>query len=248
MGKKNYYGITGLLMVACVAPFAHILAYSLDWQALYQVYIATPGYLLRFWRSLALALGIAVGQTLISILAGYGFAKYSFFGKRAVSFAMLLMMVLPIQVTLVPGYLTLKRLNLLNTYWALVLPMVFVPLGTFLLTRSFQAVPEELIGAARLDGCGTLRMIFCIAVPTAKSGVVSVFILSFLDGWNMVEQPIAYVDSTTMYPLSVYLALAPGVATAVRFACCVLAAVPPVLLFLTFAREMNECIGLGGMK
>lgn len=248
MDRRNYYGLTTILLVVCSAPFFLILCYSLDGLAVYDVYLATPSYLLRFWRSLALTLAIAAGQTLISILAGYSFAKYDFPGKRALSFVMLLVMVLPVQVTLVPGYMTLRQLNLLNTYWALALPMIFVPLGTFLLTRSFRAVPDELIGAAQLDGCGTLGTIFRVAVPTAHSGVVSVFILSFLDGWNMVEQPIAYVDNTTMYPLSVYLALAPSNVTAVRFVCCILAAMPPMLLFLTFSREMNEGIGLGGMK
>lgn len=248
MKKKNHVLLTALLSVLFLSPFALIFLRSLDAQAVYQVYLAEPAYLLRFWRSLALTLVIALGQTVISILAGYSFAKYDFPGKRALGFALLLMMVLPIQVTLVPGYITLKRLNLLNTYYALALPIVFVPLGTFLLSRSFRAVPEELIGAARLDGCGTLGAIFRIAVPAARSGVISVFILSFLDAWNMVEQPIAYVDNTTMYPLSVYLALSPAAVTTVRFVCVVLASLPPVLLFLSFSQEMNESIGVGGTK
>lgn len=248
MKKKNHILLTALLSVLFLSPFALIFLRSLDVQAVYQVYLAEPAYLLRFWRSLALTLVIALGQTAISILAGYGFAKYDFPGKRALGFALLLMMVLPIQVTLIPGYMTLRQLNLLNTYYAMALPMVFVPLGTFLLSRSFRAVPEELIGAARLDGCGTLGAIFRIAVPAARSGVISVFILSFLDAWNMVEQPIAYVDNTAMYPLSVYLALSPAAVTTVRFVCVVLASLPPVLLFLSFSQEMNECIGVGGTK
>ena len=248
MKKKNHILLTALLSVLFLSPFALIFLRSLDAQAVYQVYLAEPAYLLRFWRSLALTLVIALGQTAISILAGYSFAKYDFPGKRALGFALLLMMVLPIQVTLIPGYMTLRQLNLLNTYYAMALPMVFVPLGTFLLSRSFRAVPEELIGAARLDGCGTLGAIFRIAVPAARSGVISVFILSFLDAWNMVEQPIAYVDNTSMYPLSVYLALSPAAVTTVRFVCVVLASLPPVLLFLSFSQEMNECIGVGGTK
>lgn len=248
MKQKNYYGLTAVLTVLCIVPFWLILSGSLDAMAYYQVYLAAPAYLLRFWKSLTLTMVIAGGQTFVSILAGFGFAKYSFPGKRAILFAILVMMVLPIQITMVPGYVTLRRLHLLNTYGALALPMIFAPLGTFLLTRSFQAVPDDLIGAARLDGCGTLSAIFRIAVPCAKSGVVATFILSFLDAWNMVEQPIAYLENTSMYPLSVYLALAPEAATAIRFVCCVLAALPPMLLFISFSREMNEGIGLGGMK
>lgn len=248
VAQKNYYALTTFLLIVCITPFLLILSCSLDDTAVYQVYIASPAYLLRFWRSLALTLAIACGQTLISILAGYGFAKYDYPGKSTLSFAMLLMMVLPVQVTLVPGYITLKQLSLLDTYWALALPFIFVPLGTFLLTRSFQAVPDELIGAAQLDGCSTLGAIFRVAVPAARSGVVSVFILSFLDCWNMVEQPIAYVENTAMYPLSVYLALTSEAATKVRLVCCVLTAIPPLLLFLSFSREINEGISLGGMK
>lgn len=142
----------------------------------------------------------------------------------------------------------LEELRLLNTYYALALPAIFVPLGTFIMTRSFKSVTNDVIEAARLDGCGTLGVIWRIAVPMNKSGLVCTFLLSFLDGWNMVEQPMVYLKDFVKYPMSVGLATTPPDDPTIQLVCCMLVALPPLFLFAFYNRELVVGIAIGGEK
>lgn len=244
-----------LLTALSVIPFLYVFAKSLlsaqngfTLSYYYQVFLAQEQYLLRFRKSLGLCLCITAGQVVVSTLAGYGFAKCRFPGKNVLFFLLMVLMIMPLQVTLVPNYIMLDRLGLLDTYYALVLPMIFVPLGTFIMTQSFQAVPNEIIEAARLDGCGTLKLICRIAVPMNRAGLICTLLLSFLDGWNMVEQPMVYLEDFGRYPISVALASVPPENPTVQLVCCILVALPPLFLFAYFNRELVEGIALGGEK
>ena len=236
------------LTVLCVLPFVYIFLKSLSPKAYYEVFLAQNQYLLRFWRSLFLSLCIAAGQVVVSVLAGYGFAKCKFPGRDAIFFLLMVLMIMPLQVTLVPNHLMLDKMGLLDTYYALALPMVFVPLGTFIMTQCFKAVPNDIIEAARLDGSGTLGIIFRIMVPMNKSGLVCTMLLSFLDGWNMVEQPITYLKDFAKFPLSVGLASTPPGDPTVQLVCCILVLIPPLFLFSYYKTELVEGIAVGGEK
>ena len=243
-----------VLIVLCIAPFAYVLLRSfwtdggITFQSYYDVFLGSPQYLFRFWKSLGLAVCIAFGQLFISILAGYGFAKYKFPGRNALFLLLMILMTLPVQVMLIPNYLMLSYMNLLDTYAALILPSVFIPLGTFILTQSFKSISESVIDAAMLDGCGVPRILTLVAVPMNKSGIICVFLLSFLDAWNMVEQPIAYLKSFDQYPISVALAYAPPTDTTVHLVCCILVVLPALFLFTLFNRELVEGIVLAEVK
>ena len=153
-------------------------------------------------------------------------------------------MVLPLQVTLVPNFRILGTLNLLDTQWALMLPALFAPLGTFLMTQSFRAVPDEILEAAQLDGASTFTILWRILVPCGKNGLACVIVLTFLESWNMVEQPMAYLKEHAQYPLSVSLATTGARDPAVQLACCLLALLPPLLLFLGLHKELVQGIAL----
>lgn len=244
-----------VLTAVCVVPFLYVFLLGLrstdghfTLKYYYQVFLGQSQYLIRFWKSLALSLLIAGFQVLVSVLAGYSFAKCRYPGRNALFFEMMILMIMPLQVTLVPNYLMLDEMGLLNTYACLALPAIFTPLGAFIMTRSFQSVPSEVIDAARLDGCGTFRVIFRIAAPIGKNGLVCTLLLSFLNGWNMVEQPMVYIQDFGKYPLSVALASVPPEDPNILLVCCVLAALPPVYLFAFFDRELVEGITVGGGK
>lgn len=243
-----------LLTLLCVLPYLYVFLMSFlgetgfTLEFYYEVFLSEKQYLVRFWKSLALSLIIAACQLIVSTLAGYGFAKCKFPGKNSISFLLMILMIMPLQVTLVPNYLMLEELGLLNTYYALALPAIFVPLGTFIMTRSFKSVTNDVIEAARLDGCGTLGVIWRIAVPMNKSGLVCTFLLSFLDGWNMVEQPMVYLKDFVKYPMSVGLATVPPDDPTIQLVCCMLVALPPLFLFAFYNRELVEGIAIGGEK
>lgn len=244
-----------LLSFVSIAPFVYVLTLSflpasgnLTFDYYYDVFLGSPQYLLRFWKSMGICLAIVAGQLLVSVLAGYGFAKCDFPGKNGLLFVLMILMVLPLQVTLAPNYIMLDKLGLLDTYSALIFPSIFIPLGTFILTQSFKSVSEDIIDAAKLDGCGLFRLLTKIVLPMNTSGLVCVTLLSFLDGWNMVEQPIAYIKDFIRYPISVALAYVPPTDPTLQLVCCILVVIPPLFLFTYFNRELVEGIVLAEVK
>ncbi|MDE6838098.1 MAG: carbohydrate ABC transporter permease [Acutalibacter sp.] len=244
-----------LLSFISIAPFVYVLTLSflpasggVTFDYYYDVFLGSPQYLLRFWKSMGICLCIVAGQLVVSILAGYGFAKCDFPGKNGLLFVLMILMVLPLQVTLAPNYIMLDKLGLLDTYSALIFPSVFIPLGTFILTQSFKSVSDDIIDAAKLDGCGLFGLLTKVVLPMNSSGLVCVTLLSFLDGWNMVEQPIAYIKDFVRYPISVALAYVPPTDPTLQLVCCILVVIPPLFLFTYFNRELVEGIVLAEVK
>ena len=209
-----------------------------------EVFLTRPHYLAKFWNSLGISVAIVVGQVLLSCLAGYGFSKFRFWGKEVLFFLLIIIMMMPYQVTLVSNYLMLDKLGLLDSQWALILPAAFSPFGVFLLRQVFDTCPNDILEAARLDGAGNLRILFRILVPRCRAGVISLGILSFIDAWNMVEQPLVFLKSRYDYPLSVFLTQMRGGNIGVMCTCGVLAALPVILLFLYYDQELTEGVTL----
>ena len=212
----------------------------------YEVFFATPDYLAKFWVSLLLAVGAIAGQVAISCLGGFAFAFYDFPGKRLLYGLLCLFMLIPLQVTLLPNYLLLDQLGALNTYWALLLPLAFAPLGTFLLTQIFRSVPADILHAARLDGAGTLQVLARVLLPCGKSGVSTLIILTLIESWNMVEQPLVYLQDVGSYPLSVFLASQYMENLPFQFVCSVLSLLPLALCFLYFGGDLLQGAGRKG--
>lgn len=148
------------------APFLYVFVRSflspggVTFQYYYDVFLASPKYLFRFWKSIGMAVCIAAGQLLISVFAGFGFAKYKFPGRNFLFFLLMILMTLHVQVTLVPDFIMLGYMNLLNTYAALILPSIIVPLGTFILTQSFKSVPDTVLDAAMLTAAACCACCF----------------------------------------------------------------------------------------
>lgn len=207
------------------------LPQSFSLMGYYEVFFATPDYLVKFWLSLLLAVGAVVGQVVISCMGEFAFAFYDFPGKRLLFGLLCFFMLVPLQVTLLPNYLLLDAFGLLNTYWALLLPLAFAPLGTFLLTQIFRSVPADILQAARLDGAGTLQVMVKVLLPCGKSGVSTLIILTLIESWNMVEQPLIYLKDVGSYPLSVFLASRYTENLPLQFVCCVLSLLPLALCF-----------------
>ncbi len=212
----------------------------------YEVFFATPDYLAKFWVSLLLAVGAILGQMVISCMGGFAFAFYDFPGKRLLYSLLCLFMLIPLQVTLLPNYLLLDQLGALNTYWALLLPLAFAPLGTFLLTQIFRSVPADILHAARLDGAGTLQVMVKVLLPCGKGGASTLVVLTLIESWNMVEQPLIYLQDVGSYPLSVFLASQYMENLPFQFVCSVLSLLPLALCFLYFGGDVLRNAGRKG--
>ena len=212
----------------------------------YEVFFATPDYLAKFWVSLLLSVGAILGQMVISCMGGFAFAFYDFPGKKLLYGLLCLFMLIPLQVTLLPNYLLLDLLGVLNTYWALLLPLAFAPLGTFLLTQIFRSVPVDILHAARLDGAGTFHVLGKVLLPCSKGGGATLIVLTLIESWNMVEQPLIYLQDVGSYPLSVFLASQYMENLPFQFVCSVLSLLPLVLCFLYFGGDVLRSAGRKG--
>ena len=210
----------------------------------YEVLIRRPHYLVKFWNSLILSVAIAAGQALVASLAGYAFSKFLFPGREPLFFIVIIVMMMPYQVTLVSNYFVIRGLGLMGSWAALIIPAVFSPFGVFLLRQVFDTCPDELLDAARIDGAGDLTILFRILLPRSRAGVVSLVLLTFVDAWNMVEQPLVYLDNSYDYPLSVFLSQMSGQDVGVLCVCGILAALPVLLLFLYYDQDLADGISL----
>ena len=208
----------------------------------YQLLLSRPFFLAKFWNSLILSGIIVAGQAVVSCMAGFAFAKYAFRGKHIIFFLLVVLMILPVQSMLVPNYIMFDRIEQLDTWWPLIVSGVFTPFGTFLMTQVFRAVPNEIIEASRIDGAGTVRILVSILTPAARVGFISLALLVFIDSWNMVEQPIAFLSDASKYPLSVFLAYFNRNNIALSFACGVLSLLPGLHLFLYYRNELTQGI------
>lgn len=212
-----------------------------------QVLVATPRYLKLFWNSVFMVVPIIAGQTLIAALAAYGFSKLQFRGRDSMFLLYVMTMLMPFQVTLVPNYLMADRLGLLHSAHAIIWPGIFSAFGVFMLRQFMLHLPYAYIEAAKIDGAGHMRIFFTIIIPLVKPGIAALVVLLFVDYWNMVEQPLIFLEDPFRQPLSVYLSRIndePGIA----FAASVLYMTPMVLLFLYAESYFIKGIQLSGIK
>ncbi|MEG2929535.1 MAG: carbohydrate ABC transporter permease [Oscillospiraceae bacterium] len=221
-------------------------AFSLE--GYYQALLRRPEYLLKFWNSLFLCTSICIGQIIVSLLGAYAFSKFEFKFKKILFGILFVVMLMPIQVTIVPNYLVIEKIGLLNTFAALIVPNIFSPFGTVFLTLSFNNVPNEILQAAQIDGAEEKGLLFNILVPMCKNSIISVLVVTFVDNWNMVEQPVAYLSEVAKYPLSVFLSTINYENFSVSFSCGVLSIVPVILIFAFFNKELVEGIEFLGMQ
>jgi multiple sugar transport system permease protein len=183
----------------------HLLPIRATLQGYVEVFLLSPSYLIKFWNSMFLTLCIVAGQVVLSCFSGYGFAKFNYPGKNLFLFLLIILMMLPIQVTLVPNYLVLDKLGLIGKYSSVILPGIFSAFGVFLITQVYSSIPNDILEAVRIDGANHFQALLRIVIPYSRTGIASLVILSFIDNWNMVEQPLVFLKDYRMHPLSIFL-------------------------------------------
>jgi multiple sugar transport system permease protein len=211
------------------------------------LFFDSPMYLSRFWNSVALALPVVLGQVLISAPAAYAFEMSRFKHKEKLYFVYMVIMLLPLQVTLVPNFILADWLGLLETRASVILPAALNPFGVFIMRQYLRGMPHDYIDAALVDGASHLRIIFAIVMPMFKPALAALVILTFVTNWNIVEQAIIFLTST-QEPLSVYLAHMAERNMDLVFAASFFYLLPPVLMFLYWKEHMVEGIALTGIR
>lgn len=213
-----------------------------------KVFIDNPKYLTMFWNSVFMVVPIIVGQTIVAALAAYAFSKLKFRGRDSMFLVYVMTMLMPFQVTLVPNYIMVDKLGMLNSTGAIIVPGIFAAFGVFMLRQFMLDIPYAYIEAAKIDGAGHLRIFMTMIVPMIKPGLAALVILLFVDYWNMVEQPLIFLDDPFKQPLSVFLSRINDTDRGIAFAASMLYMAPMVMLFLYAESYFIEGIQLSGVK
>lgn len=217
-------------------------------QGLLQLLLDTPEYFIAYWNTCAQVLPQMAGQVVVGAPAAWALSRLEFRGRRGLRMLYLVLMLLPFQVTMVPSYLTLHSLGLLDTIWAIILPGVFSTFPVFIMQRGFDAVPMPLLEAAAIDGANSWQQFWRIGVPVGLPGILAALTIGFLDAWNALEQPMIFLKTPVNWPLSMYLTNITGNDLALTMASSLLMLLPAVLIFSFGQKYLEQGILAGAVK
>jgi multiple sugar transport system permease protein len=205
-----------------------------------------------FLNSIVIAVAVTVGNLIFSPMLGYALAKLRFAGRRVLLLLVLATLMLPASATLIPLFVLMSSLGLVNTYPGLILPFLAGAFGVFLTRQFFQGLPDELLEAARIDGASEFRIFWTIAMPLATPVLATLGILTFLGSWNGFIYPLVMAQEPDMYTLPVALAtFATGQFQAdhgMLMAGSVILVIPVLLIFVVVQRWVTEGIATTGLK
>ena len=208
----------------------------------------TPQFFVLFWNSVKLVGCILAGQLLVGVPAAWAFAVYRVKGSRALFALYVVLMLLPFQVTMLPSYLVLDRLNLINSHGAVILPAVFSAFPVFLCYNGFRGIPPQFLEAARIDGAGEMTIFLKLGLPLGKGGLLSALVLGFLEYWNLMEQPMAFLQDKALWPLSLYLPEITLAQAGSAFCASVITLIPAVFVFVFGQDYLEQGIIYSGLK
>ena len=270
-GARAFLGYFLLMSIACVfvGPFFWMVSSSLKsepeifiipirwlpeklvWRNYVDVVTRLPFGLFVF-NSFKLALLSTLGTLLSCSLAAYAFARLQFLGSHVLFMILLATMMIPGEVTLIPVFLIMKGLGLLNTHEALYLPSFFGgAYGTFLLRQFFLTLPSELDDAALIDGCGRFGIYLRIYLPLSKPALATLAVFRFMGAWNDLLGPVIYLNETEKFTLAVGLTYFRGYYStdwALLMAACVIAVIPIIVIYVLAQKYFVQGIALTGLK
>jgi len=267
--RRWIYVVLGLGLVLVVTPFIWMLLGSFKtngelrqnpptwWPQAptldnYQELFTRLDFPQFFTNSVVVAVVVTVGNLVFCSMLGYAFAKIDFWGRTWMFRLVLATLMIPGMVTLVPLFVLVSNLGMVNTYFGLILPFLAGAFGVFLMRQFMQGIPDELIDAARVDGAGELRIFATVVMPLCKPALATLAILTFLGSWNNFLWPLVVASTEDMYTLPVALALYSVGQNSTNYglllagACVVL--VPVLVVFLALQRHFVQGLATTGLK
>ena len=254
--------ITGMFMDAAEAAqhFAPVLSSTSGWadwpvfpqyptlEPLVSLLLDTPAFFVMFWNTVKIVVPVLVGQVAVGAPAAWALARYKFRGRQALYLLYIALMLMPFQVTMVPSYLTINRLGMMNTHWSIILPGIFSTFPVFIMVRFFGSIPEDTLESAALDGAGSIRVFFYIGLPLGAPGILSAVVLGFIEYWNTIEQPLIFLKEKSLWPLSLWLPSAGLETLGISLVASVIMLTPAILIFLFGQRYLEQGIHTAGLK
>lgn len=227
-----------------------ILPSEWKWENYLEIFDAVP-FAKMYLNTILSAIVTVAGQLLFCSMAAYAFGRIEFPGRNAIFMLLLAVLMVPGSFFILPQYLLIQNMGLLNTLPALFIPNLFSAFGTFLLRQFFMSLPDELEDAALLDGCNRFTTYSKIMLPLVNSGLVALGILTLRFAWNDLMWPMIVNTSTEKMTLSAGLAYMNGQYTTnypVMMAGAVMAVAPLLILFAIFQKQFIEGVAMSGIK
>jgi ABC-type glycerol-3-phosphate transport system permease component len=263
------YGVLGTVSILMFLPFLWMIATALrpagfeaDLSLIPRPYLAFENFG-RAWsfrgsvftQYAINSVVIAVVSTALGVslngLAGFAFAKYSFPGRTILFYIVLTTMMVPFQITMIPTYVTIAKLGLINNYWGVILPGTASAFGIFLIRQFMQSIPDELLDAARIDGASELGIFLRIVVPLSAPALAVLAIFTFLWRWNDYLLPLLVMNRQAMFTLPIGITNFIGEYRAewsLVMAVSLISILPTVGLFIFFQRYFVRGIAMTGLK
>jgi multiple sugar transport system permease protein len=205
-----------------------------------------------FFNSVLVAGSVVVANIVFCSMVGYALAKLNFVGKRLIMLLVLATLMVPGSVTVIPLFVLMSKLGLVNTYWAVILPFAVGPFGVFLMRQFMLGIPNDLLEAARVDGAGEFRIFWKVVAPLSWPGMAALGIITFLGSWNNFLWPLIVLTDEHMYTLPVALGtFAIGQHQAdygLLMAGAAALVIPIVVVFLLLQRQFTESVANTGIK
>lgn len=205
-----------------------------------------------FWNSLRVAATVTGAQLLTCSMAGFAFARLRFPGRAPLFFLFLASMMVPFQVVMIPTFIIIRVLGMMDTHWSLILPSATSAFGIFLMRQQFMTLPEELMEAARMDGASFLRVYAQILLPLVGPGLSALAVLTFLASWNSFMAPLLFIRTWERFTLPLALVQLKGYMgmgnRAHVLAGVMMSVFPLMVLFLLAQRHILQGISTTGLK
>ncbi len=222
-----------------------------SWQGYKDAWTLIP-FGLGYLNSLKITSLVVIGTIFTSSLAAYAFAKMHFFGRDKIFIGLLATMMIPGQITLIPMFIFFKRIGWIDTHWPLIVPWVLRnPFGVFLLRQFFLAIPDDLLDAARIDGCSSFRIYWNIMLPLSIPALATLGIFTFMGSWNDFLTPLIYLDTLEKFTVPLLVSAARGLyynKWTLMMASSAIAIIPVMIAYFFGQRYFIQGITLTGLK
>ncbi|MFP4698548.1 MAG: carbohydrate ABC transporter permease [Eubacteriales bacterium] len=272
VGQRNIKSIINILMflglVIWLFPFFWMIATSLKEQTELFTYpptliprtanleafmaaISGIDFFVSFTNSMIISFGAVVLQSLTCSLAAYPLARMEFKGRDFMFLFFVSTMMVPLTVTITANFIILRRLNWIDTYYALIVPFGASGLGIFLFRQFFRTIPDDIEDAAKIDGCGKLRVLFSIMFPMAKPAFAALAVFVWQAQWNQFLWPLIMTNSRSLWVVQVAISTFQdswGTNHAEMMAAATLAALPPLIIFAFLQKYFIQGIARTGLK
>ena len=208
-------------------------------------------FLGMFKNTVIVTLVVVVGTLLTSSLAGFGFTYLRFKGRDTLFKIFLFAVMIPYHVMLVPTFILMRQLGLINSLWSLILPCVVSPIGIFLMRQNYMSIPRSLGEAAAIDGCSPLGIFLRLYVPLSKPAMTTLVIFTFMNTWNDFIRPLIFLNSNEKMTLTLGLYNMVGNYSTnwgLLMAAVILSLLPILILYLCLQDFFVEGIAMTGLK